>query len=75
MTGAPLDRLLGTPGRDPGCDGAFEQLDQYCEAVRRGEDVADRFTPFLTHIANCAACREDTEGMLAALDRLERSEE
>jgi hypothetical protein len=29
--------------------------------------MSDRFAAFLTHIANCTACREDTEGLLAAL--------
>ena len=67
MTDDPLEVLLGFPGRDPGCEGAFEQLDRYCDAVRRGADVAREFPDFLTHIRNCAACREDTEGLLAAL--------
>ena len=72
MTDQPLERLLGTAARDPGCDGAFEVLDQYVEALRRGDDVASRYTDFVTHIRNCAACREDTEGLLAALDDLEQ---
>jgi hypothetical protein len=72
MTGTPIDRLLGYPGRDPGCEAGFEQLDQYCDAVRRGEDVAHRFADLLTHIANCSACREDTEGLLAVLEELAR---
>jgi hypothetical protein len=63
--------LLGTGGHDPGCDAAFELMEQYVEAVRRGEDVA-RYAGFVTHIQNCAACREDTEGLLAALNDLER---
>lgn len=67
MTDPSLNRLLGSSGRDPGCERAFEELDQYCEALRRGEDVTDRFAEFATHIGNCAACREDTEGLLAAL--------
>jgi hypothetical protein len=69
MTDNPLKRLLGSMDRDPGCVSAFEQLDEYCEAVRRGEDVANRYAEFITHIGNCAACREDTEGLLAALER------
>jgi hypothetical protein len=28
-----------------------------------------------THIANCAACREDTEGLLAALREIEGDKE
>lgn len=71
MTERPITRLLGTSRPDPGCDGAFELLDQYVEAVRRGTDPTVRYADFVTHIRNCAACREDTEGLLAALDHLE----
>lgn len=70
MTDKPLDELLGTTGHDPGCEGAFEVIDQYVEALRRGVDVAARYPEFATHIRDCAACREDTEGLLAALDAL-----
>jgi hypothetical protein len=67
-----IDRLLGTSRPDPGCDGAFEMLDQYVEALRRGADCSLRYADFVTHIRHCAACREDTEGLLAALDHLEQ---
>lgn len=66
-----LDRLLGSGDRDPGCEGAFEVLDQYCDAVKRGDDAARLFPDFVTHIRNCAACREDTEGLLSALVDME----
>jgi hypothetical protein len=66
-----LERLLGLPGRDPGCDIGFTQLDRYCDAVRRGEDVERQFPDLVRHIQNCPACREDTEGLLAALEELE----
>lgn len=72
MTKRPLDGLIGSNDRDPGCEGAFEVLDQYVEAVRRGEETRLRYADFVTHIRNCAACREDTEGLLAALDLLEQ---
>ncbi len=72
MSHDPLDHLLGTTGRDPGCDGAFEVLDEYVEALRRGVDVEARYAEFMTHIRNCAACREDTAGLLAALDQLDQ---
>lgn len=72
MTNRPLDRLLGTNNRDPGCEVAFEELDQYVEALRRGVAVESRYPDFVTHIRNCAACREDTEGLLAALEDLEK---
>ena len=66
-----LEPLFGRPGRDPGCDAGFAQLDRYCDAVRRGEDVERQFPDLVLHIRNCSACREDTEGLLAALERLE----
>jgi hypothetical protein len=67
----PLDALLGRPGPDPGCDVGFTQLEHYCDAVRRGEDVECQFPGLVRHIQNCPACREDTEGLLAALEELE----
>jgi hypothetical protein len=66
-----LDSLLGSRDPDPGCEGAFELLDQYVEAVRRGASRSVRFSEIVTHLCNCAACREDAEGLLAALERLE----
>jgi hypothetical protein len=71
MTDDPLEPLLGRPDRDPGCEAAFEQLDRYCDAVRRGADAAREFPDLVTHIRNCPDCREDTEGLLAALEQLE----
>lgn len=71
MSDHPLEHLLGRGGRDSGCDAGFEQLDRYCDAVRRGVDVAREFPDVFNHIRNCAACREDTEGLLAALELLE----
>jgi hypothetical protein len=71
MTHDPLERLLGRAERDPGCEAAFEQFDRYCDAVLSGRDAAREFPDVVTHIANCPACREDAEGLLAALKRLE----
>ncbi|HYK90113.1 MAG TPA: hypothetical protein VE398_15165 [Acidobacteriota bacterium] len=62
-----LERLLGSRSPDPGCEVCFEVLDQYVEAVLRGEDTASRFPKVVTHLLQCEACREDTEGLLAAL--------
>jgi len=67
MTDIDLHRLLGSPHDDPGCNEAGELLDAYCELVSRGEPVTARYDEFLTHMRNCVACREDMEGLLAAL--------
>jgi hypothetical protein len=61
------ERLLGSDFRDPGCDLSFEVLDQYAEAVVRGQDAGRLFPEIVAHLASCDACREDTEGLIAAL--------
>ena len=67
MTDERLRRLLGNARRDLGCDAGFEALDRYAEARLRGNDVEEAFPEIVAHLENCAACREDVEGLLAAL--------
>jgi hypothetical protein len=62
-----LEQLLATYHPDPGCEACFEVLDQYAEAVLRGEDAASLYPEMTIHLRQCDACREDTEGLLAAL--------
>lgn len=62
-----VNRLLGGGDRDPGCEACFERLDEYAEAVLRGAGGERRFLEVVTHLAGCAACREDAEGLIAAL--------
>jgi hypothetical protein len=75
MTEPMLHRLLGSAERDPGCDAGLDFIDVYCEIVHRGDPVPDRFAEFVTHLGNCAACREDTESLLAVLRDQEESGE
>jgi len=70
MTDIDLDRLLGSAHDDPGCNEAGELMDAYCELVSRGEPVTTQYDGFLAHMSNCVACREDMEGLLAALGDL-----
>jgi hypothetical protein len=42
-------------------------MDEYCELLVRGGRLSNRFAEFVTHMANCTACREDMEGLLAVL--------
>lgn len=62
-----LEQLLGTYNPDPGCEACFEVLDRYAEAVLRGEDASSMYPEVAIHLRQCDACREDTEGFLAAL--------
>lgn len=61
------NRLLGPDSRDPGCEASFEVVDQYLEVLLRGGDAARLFPQVVAHLAGCEACREDVEGMIAAL--------
>jgi hypothetical protein len=67
MSDPLVNRLLGGGDRDPGCDACFEILDQYAEAVLSRPDADRLFPEVVAHLAGCAACREDTEGLIAAL--------
>jgi hypothetical protein len=69
-----VNRLLGAGERDPGCEACFEALDAYAEAVLRGADADRLFPEVIAHLTGGAACREDAEGLLAAL-RSERPDE
>jgi hypothetical protein len=62
-----IDRLLKTRDHDPGCDACFGVLDEYVDAVLRGDDPAGSYPDVATHLLHCDACREDTEGLIAAL--------
>ena len=73
MIDPSLRDLLETDDNDGGCDAGFDVLDQYVEALHRGEDVAHRFAGVIAHIAHCDACREDTASLLAALQDIEET--
>lgn len=62
-----LRALLGDAAHDPGCEETFAALGAYVDAALRGENVAERYARVVTHLENCPGCREDTEGLLAAL--------
>ncbi len=67
MSNEGLRRLLGNARRDSGCDVGFAVMDRHVEAVLRGENVERVFPEVVAHLENCTACREDVEGLLAAI--------
>lgn len=60
------NRLLGRP-LDQGCEAGMAVVDLFVEAVLRGDDVERMFPEMVAHMAGCAACREDIEGLIEAL--------
>ena len=58
-----LQRLLGPPGPDIGCDACFEFLDEYVELELRGADAEAQVPGMRAHLAGCPACREEHESL------------
>ena len=50
------------------CDEVYQLLDQYTEAVQRGEDVAQLMPLVKHHLDLCPDCREDFEALLSILE-------
>jgi hypothetical protein len=60
-----LQRLLGPPEPEVGCDECFEQLDRYVELELAGADTEAALPGLRAHLAGCPACREEHESLLA----------
>ena len=60
-----LTRLLGTAGKDAGCEGALALLAEYVEGELEGRDVRELLPAVAEHLHNCPACAEDYEGLVA----------
>ena len=61
----PLIRLLGTAGKDAGCEGALALLAEYVEGELEGSSVRELLPAVAEHLHNCPACAEDYEGLVA----------
>ena len=65
-SGAPwLDALLTADPGDTGCDLAFRALDRYAEADLADTCPQSRFPGVAVHLARCAPCHQDYQGLLA----------
>jgi predicted anti-sigma-YlaC factor YlaD len=60
-----LTRLLGTPGKDVGCEAALALLAEYVEGELKGRNVRQLLPAVAEHLHNCPACAEDYEGLVA----------
>lgn len=63
-----LFRMLArTQDSEYSCDDVYRLLDEFAEAVARGEDTT-RFMPQVQqHLAMCPDCREELEALLLVL--------
>ena len=65
MTGwTELERLLRTDPRDAGCGQTRQLLHVYAELVTGGQDPERELPGITVHLAACAPCAQDFEGLL-----------
>ena len=62
-----LDDFLGTDPGDVGCARAMQMLHIYAELTAAGALPEQRYPGIAAHLRACGPCREDFEGLLAAL--------
>ena len=64
-----LDAMLAADPGDTGCDLAFQALDRYAEAGLAGTRPERRLPGVAVHLASCAPCHQDYQGLLAVARR------
>lgn len=65
-----LDRFLHADPEDVGCGQAMELLHLYAElAATNAEAAAERYRGVAAHLRACGPCKEDLEGLLAAITK------
>jgi hypothetical protein len=60
--------LESTEAVELDCGEVFRLMDQFAEAVRRGEDVADWLPLVRAHLDRCADCRQEFEALMRVLE-------
>ena len=60
-----LDRVLGPPEPEVGCDVCFEELDRYVELELAGADADAAIPGLRAHLTGCPACREEHDSLVA----------
>ena len=62
-----LAAFLRTDPDDAGCDKTMSLMHVYVELILAGIDAARRYPGIATHLKGCEGCRDDFDGLLAAL--------
>jgi hypothetical protein len=63
-----LELLVKNHAKELTCDEAFELLDQFVEAVARGEDVSQLMPMMEHHLSLCRDCFEEFEALLRVVE-------
>jgi hypothetical protein len=60
-------RLLGSEGREIGCEECFLELDRYVELELAGRDAEGAVPGLQAHLEGCPACAEEHASLRALL--------
>jgi non-canonical (house-cleaning) NTP pyrophosphatase len=53
-----------------GCDGCFELMSQYADAMLEGIELDDAMQAVQIHLSECPCCRYEYEALQAALEEV-----
>jgi hypothetical protein len=62
-----IRRLLGSAGREVGCDACFDELDRYVELELAAADPDAAIPGMRAHLEGCSACAEEHDSLRALL--------
>lgn len=62
-----MKMLAVTQDRELNCDEVYALLDQFAEAISRGEAIRGVLVPVEQHLKVCPDCREEYETLLAMI--------
>lgn len=66
-----INSLVITKENEADCEDCFSELDVYAEMLRNGKDPDEVMPMIKHHLTVCRCCKEELEGLIAALDSLE----
>jgi len=66
-----LSSLSITKDDEADCVDCYDELDVYAEMLKEGNDPEEVMPMIKQHLEVCKCCREELEGLLAALESLE----
>jgi hypothetical protein len=72
QTAMMIRGILTADGEALGCEDCFELLDRCADLIEAGQDIAEFYPAVKKHLDDCECCKEEFEGLLAAMDAVQQ---